>query len=309
LRFVRIIGMSQESVLRSFMTKKNQESNLSAGEKLQALVLFLVSKTLWKNLLLMAVVAVLLVFMLQQALKWYTRHGQQIPLPEYVGESIETATEDAEKRSFRIVVSDSIYIVGRRGGIILDQIPQAHELVKKDRKIYVTITKSQPDMVALDDLPPMYGRSFERTARVLQVAHNIESRIRGQTYDPGPEGHIMGVIFDGDTIIDRGTILKKVEIPVGSTMEFIVSEQRGGMVEIPDLVCRSLDEAEFIISSHKLRVGSTSLRGNVEDLQRAFVVEQDPPFDSGEKIRMGNAINLVLSSEKPELCDPAPEEF
>ncbi|TVR88914.1 MAG: PASTA domain-containing protein [Saprospirales bacterium] len=291
------------------MAKKRTGKDLTTGDKLKALALFLVSKTLWKNLLLMAIAGLVIVFLTHQSLKWYTRHGQQIPLPDYTGESINSAMEDADNRSFRMVVSDSIYIVGRRGGIILDQIPQPHELVKKDRKIYVTVTKSQPDMVTLDELPPMYGRSFERTARVLQAAHNIDARIMGKTYDPGPEGHIMLMIFEGDTIIDRGDVLKSVEIPVGATVGFIVSEQRGGMVEIPNVVCRSLDEAEFIISSHRLRVGSTRLQGEVEDLQRAFVVEQDPPYKPDEKIRMGRSINLILSREQPDFCDPEPEEF
>lgn len=291
------------------MAKKDKQEEPGFGEKVKAFVLFLFSKALWVNLLLMAVTGVLIVILLHQGLKLYTRHGQQIPLPDYVGEHIEPASEDAERRSFRIFVSDSIFIVGRQGGIIIDQVPQAHELVKENRKIYVTVTKSQPDMVTLDELPPMYGRSFERTARVLQMAHSIEAKIAGRTFDPGPEGHIMGVIYQGDTIIDRGEVLRDLKVPVGGRIDFIISEQRGGQVEIPDLVCRTFDEAEFIVRSYRLRIGSTRLQGTIDDLQRAFIVEQDPPFDEDGKVQMGSSINLTLSAEKPEFCDPEYSEF
>ncbi len=264
---------------------------------------FLISKYFWKHILLMLVAFVVLVFVLNWALKTYTKHGQKIPLPDYVGETLESAMEDAERRSFQIIPSDSVFIVGRRGGVILDQVPDAQQLVKEDRKIYVTITKFLPDLVRLEDMPPFYGRNYERTARVLEMAHSIDSEIVGRVYDPGPEGYIMGVVFEGDTVVDRTEMAENVEVPVGSKLGFIVSERRGGMVEIPNLVCRTFDEAEFIISSYKLRMGNTRTEGEISNMERAFVIQQDPVFYPSERIEMGSPIHLTLSATKPEHCD------
>lgn len=287
--------------------KQTDSKNTSAGMK--AFLLFLISKSFWKNVIIMAVISLLVIILIQQGLKIYTRHGQKIPMPDYVGESIQSASEDAESRSFSIIPSDSIYIVGRRGGIILNQIPEAQDLVKEGRKIYATITKYKPDMVRMEELPPLYGRSFERTARVLKMAHSIESKVAGRIYDPGPEGYIMGAIYEGDTILFRGEKTGNIQIPVGATMNFIISEKRGGMVEIPDLVCRTFDEAEFIIRSYKLRVGSTQLNSEIEDLQRAFIAEQNPAYDADQKIEMGSSIDLILVREKPAICDESGGEF
>lgn len=263
----------------------------------------MISKQLWKNLLIIFFVAVFLIFLVDRTLKMYTRHGQKIPLPDYVGESVNSAMEDAARRTFEINVADSVYIVGRRGGIILDQIPEANQLVKEDRKIYVTITKFNPDMIRLEDLPPFYGRNYERTTRVLEMAHSINSRIIERTFDPGPEGHIMGVLFQGDTIVYRDMIKENIQIPVGGSLDFIVSQQRGGRVEIPNLVCTTFDEAEFIIASYKLRIGNTRMQGEVINLERAFVIGQDPAYDPNEQIEMGTSVNLILSAEKPVDCD------
>jgi len=270
---------------------------------MKAFIYFLISKQLWKNLLIMLLVALFLVFAVDRGLKIYTRHSQKIPLPDYLNESVSSAAEDAARRTFEIIVADSVYIVGRRGGLILDQIPEAGQLVKENRKIYVTATKFKPDMIRLEDLPPFYGRNYERTSKVLEMAHSIRSSIVERTFDPGPEGHIMGVVFEGDTIVFRDMIKEGVQIPIGGSLGFIVSQQRGGTVEIPDLVCRTYDEAEFIIASYKLRVGNTRMQGEVTNLDRAFVVGQEPAYDPLERIEMGSQINLIISEQKPEDCD------
>lgn len=251
----------------------------------------------------MGLALVILTFAIDWGLKVYSKHGQKIPLPEYVGETLVTASEDAQKRSFEIIASDSVFIVSRRGGIILDQVPEAHQLVKENRKIYVTVTKYKPDMVRLEDLPPFYGRNYVRTARVLQMAHRMESQIVGKVYDPGPEGYIMGVVYQGDTVVNRSEVAENVEIPIGGNLGFIVSQQRGGMVEIPNLLCRTFDEADFIIRSYKLQIGNTQLEGEVANRERAFIVGQDPVYYPNERIEMGSEIHLTLSDTKPAHCD------
>ena len=72
-------------------------------------------------------------------------------LPDYENTLIDDANKDANKRSFEIIVNDSVHIVGRRGGMIINQNPVKGSLVKENRKIYVTITKFNPDKLTLDD--------------------------------------------------------------------------------------------------------------------------------------------------------------
>jgi len=52
-------------------------------------------------------------------LKSYTNHGQKIELPDYIGINFATAKEDAEDKTFKLVVKDSIHKVGVKGGEIL----------------------------------------------------------------------------------------------------------------------------------------------------------------------------------------------
>ncbi|MDQ3141875.1 MAG: PASTA domain-containing protein, partial [Bacteroidota bacterium] len=69
-------------------------------------------------------------------LKIYTHHGQELELPDYVGQPYEDAAKNARRKKFRMSVLDSIHVLGKPGGIILKQDPPPHTLVKEKRMIY-----------------------------------------------------------------------------------------------------------------------------------------------------------------------------
>ncbi len=268
--------------------------------------LFLKSKTFWLHLALILLFFLACIWGTAQWLKSYTHHGQQLLLPDYVDQPVESAKQDAEKRSFQIVVSDSAYVVGKEGGIILDQTPPPESTVKEGRKIYVTITKYQAEQFPLADLPVLYGKHYERKKRELKTGYQLDLNVVGQMYDPGPEGHIMLVRYRGDTIItDRerknSTLIKK-----GSTLEVVLSEQSGGSVPVPKLVCKTYEEASFLLSSIGLEEGSLEIDATVDQLDRSYVWKQKPAYGSGEQIRMGQAVQLYLTKYRPAECGEGP---
>ena len=71
-------------------------------------------------------------------LRIYTNHGQKLELPDYRNMSVEEARIDAQKKSFELIVNDSLFRVGTPGGIILNQNPEAGSKVKENRKVYFT---------------------------------------------------------------------------------------------------------------------------------------------------------------------------
>lgn len=66
----------------------------------------------------------------------------------------------AEPRGYEIVVSDSLYVKGKPGEIIISQIPVPGSQVKRGRKIYVTLTKFQAESFQSDLLPVLYGKNM-----------------------------------------------------------------------------------------------------------------------------------------------------
>ena len=109
---------------------------------------------------------------------------------DLVNKNIDEAREEAEDQSFNLIVTDSVFVVGKKGGIILDQNPKANAEVKEGRKVYVTITKYDPDKIMVSELPLLYGNDFSQKS--VELKHRgLLSKIRGKKYDAGDPNLIL----------------------------------------------------------------------------------------------------------------------
>ncbi len=252
------------------------------------------------------IIAVLLflgIFMLSTFLwlKMYTHHGQELELPDYTGFQYEDAARDAKRKKFRMSVLDSIHVLGKPGGEILKQDPAPHSLVKQKRMIYVTITKRSPDKIMSGRLPEMYGKSYERKKRELAEHFEIKSKVVDKRFDPGESGQILEVRYKGKTIMDSRRRENDVPILKGDVLDFVISEKSGGIVEVPNLECKTYEEAQFLLENLGLVVGEVTERGNIETMASAYIIDQDP--EEGEEIMMETPILITVSQNKPGKCD------
>ena len=234
-------------------------------------------------------------------LRLYTNHGQKLELPDYENTYIEDARRDAEERSFEIIVSDSVHIVGKKGGMIINQNPIKGSLVKENRKIYVTVTKFNPDKLTLDDLPMLYGADFEQKRKELGY-QEINTVIDGFRYDKGEPNHILEVSYNGIIIVNKDVTRNDVEIEKGGTLHFILSEQSGGTTKIPDLRCMTIAQARFYLEGVKLKLGNIT-PSTIENLDQAYITSQDPAYDPVSIIDMGSPIDVSVSENIPPDCN------
>ena len=263
---------------------------------------FLLSRTFWTHLGLVLLTSLVLLFFVHTWLKQYTHHGQQLSLPDFKELSITEARQLAAENHFELVITDSVHIVSKTGSIILSQNPKPKHQVKEGRKVYVTVSKHAPDLINIEDLPTMYGENYERKARELKVGYALNSDVVGEIYDKGPPGHIMKVIFNQDTVVSRRKRKRQVQIPKGSTLQFIVSKETGGQVSLPDLVCQPFEAAKFLLSSYTLVLDEANADATVEDYESAYVYRQEPVFEEGKTIKMGQGIKLFLTQDLPSSC-------
>lgn len=256
---------------------------------------FLTSRTFIINLLLIFLFLFIVIFGIFQWLKIYTNHGQRLELPDYIETNYEEAINDARDKSFELIVNDSTHIVGKPGGIILNQNPKGGSFVKEKRKIYVTISKYQPDLIALEDLPRLYGENFEMKAAELR-SRQLKSRIIGTKYDPIGNFTILEVWHNGEKVIDNAGRKKGVMIEKGSYIDMIISNPEGGSHVIPQLVGKTLDAAHLLVQVLKLRIGDVIENGEIapENMGRAIITEQYPPHDGISTLATGERINVTV---------------
>ena len=247
------------------------------------------------NILGIILFVTLVVFGILQWLKHYTNHGQKLEMPDYINQHISEAQEDADDRSFKMIVNDSVHIVGKPGGIIQNQNPKGGSLVKEDRKVYVTTTKYSADVIVLSKpLLPMYGKDYESIRTQLQQKA-IASEIRDFVYDPLAPGTILEVWHNNKKISSSSLTLDSYKIERGSRLSFVVSTSDGGTFTIPNVVGLSYSQAEWTIQNSKFRIGKVSPELNNENLESAIIVEQYPRAD-GTQLESGQAIDLKVKS-------------
>jgi len=235
-------------------------------------------------------------------LKQFTFHGEAIEMPDFIGEFVETSQEKARKHKFKMVLADSVFIVGEPGGKIINQNPRPGSKVKRKRFVYLTITKSKADEIPSSRLPVLYGKSYERKSRELKNGFEIFTRIVDYKYDPGPADYVLAVIYRGDTIVSHKVKEENIMIERGGTLDFVLSKSSGGAIEMPNMVCKSFEEAAFLARTLNIKlVDESQYIGDAKGA--AFVYRQFPEFMPGARILIGDTLSVYLQPEKPPYCD------
>ncbi|MEI2695822.1 MAG: PASTA domain-containing protein [Saprospiraceae bacterium] len=271
--------------------------------KLSELPAFLKSKLLLHTLIRLFFVVIILWIIQAFFLNLYTNHGQKLTLQKYIGVSLANAKKHAEPRGYEIIVTDSLYIKGRPGGLIVSQIPVPGSQVKRGRKIYVTLTKFQAESFQSELLPVLYGKKYEFKRTELFNLFELNSKIKGVKFDPGPENHILEVYYHNQLLINGSERKTDVTIAKGDTLEFVISTKVGGEVPIPNLICQTLSEAKFLLSSSKLELGTIVEEGEITDPETAYIIKQIPEAQDGQTIELGSSFKITIVQIKPDHCN------
>lgn len=268
---------------------------------------FFKSKYFLLNLGMVVGMVILFFMIIMFSIKRWTYHGEAIEMPDLLGQYVETTDDLIKKHQFKLILADSVFIVGKPGGLIINQNPTPGSKVKRKRSIYVTITKTKADEISASRLPVMYGKSYERKSRELKNGYEIFTKIVDYKYDPGPENYILAVIYKGDTIVSNRIRELDVMIEKGSTLECVVSKSSGGEIDRPNMVCKSYQEALFLARTLQIQLVEDP-SSEVEDKYESYIHQQFPEFYPGSRMLMGDTITVYLRESKPVYCDEGEEE-
>jgi beta-lactam-binding protein with PASTA domain len=263
--------------------------------------LFLSSRIFLINFAKMAGVVLVLVLLTNGWLRCYTNHGESVQVEDFTGLHILDAKKQGHGKDFRFEVIDSVWQEGKPGGIIQSQNPPPFARVKEGRKIYVTVTQWQPELVRL---PQFSLSSYDYDRYAAKIARrSIKSRVKERVFDKKQaENTILYFYFKGEKITERD-IKNGYDVPMGSTLDFVVTERLSNVMEIPDLMCMTFSTAEFLVSTSNLNIGLIEEDATVTNRSTAYIFRQEPPFDSLKTIPMGGQINVWLTQEKPVNCN------
>jgi D-alanine-D-alanine ligase len=233
-------------------------------------------------------------------LKCYTDHGESLEVPDFIGMTLDEAKQKAKNRGLNLVASDSTSKPGVPAFTIYEQNPKARSRVKEDRTIYLSITKAIMDNVTLPDIAGG-NDDFEQYSKKIS-AQDVKAEIIARKYDAILEANtIIDVIYDGDTITNK--LRYGVKVPQGSTIYFVVSERENSNIQIPNLICQKVEGAKFIISTSNLMLGNVVRDNSVTLPEEAYVWKQEPAYQAGATMRIGEQITIYVTGKLPNGCD------
>jgi len=256
---------------------------------------FLTSKLFLKNFGLAVLLTVVLVWFTMLMLSFYTNKGENIPTPDFKGLTVEQVEALTSKNDLRFVIEDTIYRKEVQPGTVVMQNPLAGHKIKPNRIISITLASSMPEQV---EVPKLTDVSL-RQARVLLESKgfalgNIELR-SSEFNDLVLEQKHQGQLVAPGSRIDNGST---IDLVVGKNME-------GGETTIPNLESLTFIEAQNILKSRSLNIGSVIYDPAVittEDTLKAIIWKQVPLPDSTTLVMPGSSVDLWLKI-KAELTD------
>jgi beta-lactam-binding protein with PASTA domain len=255
---------------------------------------FITGKPLWVNIAASMVIVLLLLLMFLGSLALLTRHGKILKIPAVTGLSFADAKKTLESQGFDVQIQDSTYNDTVPPLRVVKQFPEADNLVKINRTVYLTINRSVAPYIAMPNLVSMTFRNAE------MVLHHYGLQLEDTIFKPDfAKNSVLGQLYNGENI-KPGT-----KIQQGNKITLVLGNGIGGSeFMVPDFFGITYREAKALLDSERLILGAPVLDDDVKDAENAYVYRQNPNRFDDEKrpnhIHQGQTIDLWLSVKKPE---------
>ncbi|MBC7124680.1 MAG: PASTA domain-containing protein [Bacteroidales bacterium] len=233
--------------------------------------------------LILGVLIVLMIF-----LRIYTRHNQEQPTPTLLGMAVEEAAEVIADNNLRIEIADSVYIFNKKPGSVISQNPEPGTMVKKNRRVFVTINAKNPIKI---EIPNIVGYTLRQAKAILEQ----EGFEVGTLYFRPDLGlnNVLEQRFEGK-IAEPGT-----RIPKGSKIDLVLGQgMQGERTGIPLLIGLKLNDAVSRIIEASLNVGRIRYDETIithNDSLDARVYSQYPAYMENATLGFGTRVDIWLT--------------
>ncbi len=245
---------------------------------------------------------VIVIILYVGTLSWidsYTNHGEKVIVPDLSDLTLEEAEVALREKNLKYSVIDSIYMKGKKLGVIVEQTPAAGSNVKENRTIYLTTNSNSIRKVILPDVKDVSLRQAE--AMINSVGLKVDSI----AYVPSQYKDLVK-----DVKLNGTSLLAGARIPEGSAVVLMVGRgESNEVVEVPSF--RSLNVDQSISKAHAAYLNIGDVYFDVpptdeKDRASYFVYKQKPI--TGTSVKLGETVNLYLSKD-PTILEAPEEKF
>ncbi|MBQ9339256.1 MAG: PASTA domain-containing protein [Paludibacteraceae bacterium] len=225
----------------------------------------------------------------------YTRHGEEVVVPDIEGTFIEEATVLVSQQGLHVEVIDSTYSRKVPLGTVVDQSPKSGSHAKHGRPVYVIVNARTVRTIPVPDLRDMSYRQAEATLR------SIGFGVAEIEYEPSVYKDLVLDVKNGDLSVESGT-----RLPEGTVLTLVVGFGQGTeQVKIPDLIGKNKSDARASLLASRLILGSVEYdeERTAENDSLFFVFAQSPM--AGEEILEGSRIDISMTTSVEKVTSSA----
>lgn len=250
-------------------------------------------RPLWINIFAGLLLAIGIFLVLLLSLKWLTHHGRSKSVPSVVGKQYEEAKKDLRKIGFDVEIQDSIYIDTLAPMVVIKQIPDADEIVKESRTVYLTINRAVPPVIPM---PNLVGYSYRNAEMTLK---NSGLRVGDTTSKPDfAKNSVLEQWYNGSMVAPGK------QLPMGSAISLVLGDGVGSReFAVPDIIGMRFADAKSLLESYGISFAVILPNLGVTDTANAYIFWQNPQrYDEDKKIlhiRSGQTMDVKLQLDKP----------
>jgi len=237
-------------------------------------------KSRLKRIIINLVIAFIIIFALNRIILPWIVSSDPISVPKVVGMSKEDAKELLVSKGLNPIEVGVRYDDKIPENHILYQRPHEGSKVKANRRIYIYISGGEQQIV----MPRLIGRTIREARIILERSGLFISKVEDVESDE-TAGIIIAQQFAEGTKLYQGDYVY-LKVSIGPQM---------GKVKVPNLISKSLKEAELVLRNSNLYVGSiTYIRSS--SLLNNTVIDQYPSSDN--LVELGDSIDVVVSKSR-----------
>lgn len=232
-----------------------------------------------KHLLLMLAISVAILVIVFVFVKIYSRHGDEYVMENYT-DRVYSDVISTNSLGLRFVITDSIFSDEKQAGTILSQDPPAGAMIKKGRKVYLTIASSRPEDVLMPDLVDMSLRQAvsQLMSEGLTIGHLYfaESQYRNAVQSASVKGR---------------KVIAGQKVPCGTEVDLTVGRGSSDVgTVVPVLIGKNREGSQRAVFSSSLNI-SEHFNSSVSNKANAKVYKQEPVC-SDVKYPLGSTVNV-----------------
>lgn len=247
---------------------------------------FLTKRAFYIHLLIVIALVIIIIEIAFFSLKGYTRHGEEIVVPDFIGLDCDSIIEQYAD-DYNFIILDSVYTSTLPEGSVYQQDPMCDSKVKKGRNMYLVKVSEAPEKVLMPNL-----RNLSLRQAIVSLKSNGVNVSELEFVDHFAKNAIVDQMYEGESI-EPGT-----EITKGSEIKLLVGYGKDDRrTHLPQLAAAHKSDVKPLLHEASLNLGREYYMDEDDDAKYR-VFKMKPVYDIETLVKLGSKVDVWYRSEK-----------